>query len=121
MYRAVDTGLAAIDVRTLTEAAQSLGAGWGTILFRVIFPNLRGALLSGAFLTFAMVIGEFTIASFLVGMNAFGPYMSQVGQNKAYESASLAIISFGLTWAFMGLIQLFNRGAQEQSQVVGAR
>ena len=119
MYRAVDTGLAAIDVRTLTEAAQSLGAGWGTILFRVIFPNLRGALLSGAFLTFAMVIGEFTIASFLVGMNAFGPYMSQVGQNKAYESASLAIISFGLTWAFMGLIQLFNRGA-EQSQVVGS-
>ena len=26
MYRAVDTGLAAIDMRTLTEAAQSLGA-----------------------------------------------------------------------------------------------
>ena len=29
MYRAVDNGLAAIDVRTLTEAAQSLGAGLG--------------------------------------------------------------------------------------------
>ena len=28
MYRAVDTGLRRIDVRTLTEAAQSLGAGW---------------------------------------------------------------------------------------------
>jgi len=121
MYRAVDTGLAAIDVRTLTEAAQSLGAGWGTILFRVVFPNLRAALLSGAFLTFAMVIGEFTIASFLVGMNAFGPYMSQVGQNKAYESSSLAIISFALTWALMGLIQFFNRGAPEQGQMGGAR
>jgi putative spermidine/putrescine transport system permease protein len=120
MYRAVDTGLAAIDVRTLTEAAQSLGAGWGTILLRVIFPNLRVALLSGAFLTLAMVIGEFTIASFLVGMNAFGPYMSQIGQNKAYESSSLAIISFGLTWAFMGVIQLFSRGAPGQGQVVGA-
>jgi Na+/proline symporter len=52
-YRSVDTGLAAIDVRTLTEAAQSLGAGWGTILLRVIFPNLRSSLLSGAFLTLA--------------------------------------------------------------------
>ena len=120
MFRAVDTGLAAIDVRTLTEAAQSLGAGWGTILFRVIFPNLRAALLSGAFITLAMVIGEFTIASFLVGMNAFGPYMSQVGQNKAYESASLAIISFALTWPFMGLIQLVGRGKPGQGQVVGA-
>ena len=27
MYRAVDTGLRAIDIRSLTEAAQSMGAG----------------------------------------------------------------------------------------------
>ena len=121
MFRAVDTGLAAIDVRTLTEAAQSLGAGWGTILFRVIFPNLRAALLSGAFITLAMVIGEFTIASFLVGMNAFGPYMSQVGRNRTYESASLAIISFALTWLFIGIIQFIGRGKPGQGQVVGAR
>ncbi len=120
MYRAVDTGLQAIDVRSLTEAAQSLGAGWGTILLQIIFPNLRVALISGAFLTLATVMGEFTIASFLVGINAFGPYMSQVGQNKAYESASLAIISFLLTWASMGLIQLLSRGRPGQGSVVAA-
>ncbi len=113
MYRSVDNGLAAIDVRVLTEAAQALGASWGTILLRIIFPNLRVALLSGAFLTLATVIGEFTIASFLVGIQAFGPYMSLIGQNKTYEASSLTIISFMLTWAFMGLLQLFNRGAQE--------
>ena len=121
MYRAVDTGLAAIDVRTLTEAAQSLGAGWPTIMLRVIIPNLRAALLSGAFLTLAFVIGEFTIASFLVGINAFGPYMSLVGQNKTYESSALAIISFALTWIFMGLLQRFGRGAKGQSEIMGAR
>jgi putative spermidine/putrescine transport system permease protein len=54
MFRSVDNGLRAIDVRALTEAAQSLGAGWGTILSQVIFPNLRVALLSGALLTFAI-------------------------------------------------------------------
>ncbi len=110
MFRAVDNGLSSIDVRSLTEAAQSLGAGWFTIMFKVIFPNLRVALLSGAFLTLATVMGEFTIASFLVGINAFGPYISLIGQNKTYESSSLAIISFLLTWAMMGLIQLFTRG-----------
>jgi len=118
-YRAVDTGLAAIDVRSLTEAAQSLGAGWGTILLRVVFPNLRAAILSGAFLTLATVIGEYTMASFIVGIKAFGPYMSLVGQNKTYESSSLAIISFLLTWAFMGMIQLLNRGRAE-GQLAGA-
>lgn len=120
MYRAVDTGLRAMDVRTLTEAAQSLGAGWPTIILQVIFPNLRVALLSGAFLTFAIVIGEFTMAAML-NWPAFGPYMVLLGLNRAYEPAALAIISFGLTWASLGMMQLLGRGAGGQAQVAGAR
>jgi putative spermidine/putrescine transport system permease protein len=114
MYRAVDTGLRAIDVRTLTEAAHSLGAGWGTILFRVILPNVRVAVLSGAFLTFAIVIGEFTMAS-LLDRPAFGPYLQLIGANRAYEPAALAIITFAITWACMGVIQLFARRTPGQA------
>lgn len=105
MYRAVDTGLRTIDVATLTEAAQSLGAGWVTILGRIILPNVLVAVLSGAFLTFAIVIGEFTMAA-LLNRPAFGPYMQLLGANKAYEPAALAVIAFAITWACMGLIQL---------------
>lgn len=111
MYRAVDTGMRAIDVRTLTEAAESLGAKWPTILFFVIFPNVRVAVLSGAFLTFAIVIGEFTMAS-LLDRPAFGPYLQLIGANRAYEPPALAIMAFAITWACMGLIQLFGRGAR---------
>jgi len=60
------------------------------------------------------------MASFLVGIKAFGPYMSLIGQNKTYESSSLAILSFILTWAFIGLIQLLTRGKAE-GQMAGAR
>jgi len=108
MYRAVDVGLRTIDVATLTEAAQSLGAGWGTILARIILPNVLVAVLSGAFLTFAIVIGEFTMAA-LLNRPAFGPYMQLLGANRAYEPAALAVIAFGITWACMGLIQLVTR------------
>jgi len=117
MYRAVDTALRAIDVRTLTEAAQSLGASWGTILLRVILPNVRVGVLSGAFLTFAIVIGEFTMAS-LLDRPAFGPYLQLVGANRAYEPSALAIITFAITWACMGLIQLFAR--RTAAQLAGA-
>jgi putative spermidine/putrescine transport system permease protein len=113
MYRAVDTGLRAIDVRTLTEAAHSLGAGWSTILLRVILPNVRAAVLSGAFLTFAIVIGEFTMAS-LLDRPAFGPYLQLIGANRAYEPSALAVISFAITWASMGLIQVFAGRAPGQ-------
>jgi putative spermidine/putrescine transport system permease protein len=121
MYRAVDTGLAAIDVRSLTEAAQSLGSGWARILWRVIFPNLRTSLLSGAFLTLAIVIGEYTIANFLARTDAFGPYLSLLGRNQPYQPAAVSLISFGLTWLAMGLIAFLGRGARSRVQVAGAR
>lgn len=114
MYRAVDTGLRTIDVRTLTEAAQILGAGWTTIIGRVILPNVLIAVLSGAFLTFAIVIGEFTVAS-LLNRPAFGPYLQNMGANRAYEPAALAIIAFAITWGCMSLIQVLSRFAPKSA------
>ncbi|MFB2531624.1 ABC transporter permease [Paracoccus sp. p4-l81] len=108
LYRAIDTGLRTIDIATLTEAAQSLGAGWFTIILRLVIPNILMAVLSGAFLTFAIVIGEYVMAA-LLNRPALGPYMVLIGSNKAYEPAALAVIAFGITWVCMGLIQLFSR------------
>lgn len=118
MYRSVDNGLRAMDVRTLTEAAQSLGAGWPTILFRIIFPNLRAALLSGALLTFAIVVGELTLATFL-DRPAFGPYLALIGNRQVYESAALSIVTFGMTWLAMILINVIT-GTRGQGTVSGA-
>ncbi len=116
MYRSIDTGMRTVDVRTLTEAAQSLGASWFTIVVKIILPNIRAALLSGALLTFAIVVGEVTLASFL-GVPAFGPYLFLLGQHRAYEPAALSFASFLMTWLAMGLIQLFTNG---QGQTTGA-
>jgi putative spermidine/putrescine transport system permease protein len=116
MFRAVDNGLRAIDVRSLTEAAQSLGAGWTTILFQVIFPNLRVALLSGALLTFAIVIGELTIALYMA-QHTLGPYMANLTRSKVYEPAAMAIVAFAITWASLGIIQVIGRG--QQAQITG--
>ena len=115
MFRAVDNGLRAIDVRTLTEAAQSLGANWATILFRVIFPNLRVALLSGALLTFAIVIGELTIALYMA-QHTLGPYMADLTRSKVYEPSAMAIVAFAITWVAMGIIDFVGRGASGRTR-----
>ena len=115
MYRAIDTGLRTIDVQTLTEASTSLGAGPIRTMVQVIFPNIFIAVLSGAFLTFAIVIGEFVLAS-LLNRPAFGVYMQNIGANRAYEPSALAIISFVLTWGAMGMIQLLDRFAPKTSR-----
>lgn len=106
MFRAVDNGMAAIDITTLTEAAESLGASRLRTIAEVIFPNVRSAIVSGAFLTFSISLGEFVFAS-LLNRPAFGPYMVKMGQDRAYEPAALAVLSFALTWGCMVLMQLF--------------
>ncbi|MFZ5881965.1 MAG: ABC transporter permease [Chloroflexota bacterium] len=118
MFRAIDIGMRSIDVRTLTEAAQSLGANWFQILFNVIFPNLRIAILSGALISFATVIGELILGDFLF-RPALGPYMALIGDSRLYEPAALAIISYILTWICLGLIQFFSRGGSTQQQLTG--
>ena len=62
-HRAIDAALAAIDLQTLSEAARSLGASWTTTIVRVVVPNIWSGVLSAAFISIAVVIGEFTIAS----------------------------------------------------------
>lgn len=106
MYRAVDNGMASIDIVTLTEAAESLGASRLRTIVEVILPNVRSSIISGAFLTFSISLGEFVLAS-LLNRPAFGPYLVQIGQDRAYEPAALAVMTFGLTWACMGLMQYF--------------
>jgi putative spermidine/putrescine transport system permease protein len=68
-YRALSAGLNTIDVKTLSEAARSLGASWFTVMFRVVAPNMRQAILNALLLSSALVLGEFTIASLLLYVN----------------------------------------------------
>ena len=69
-YRALSSGLDALDAVTLAEAARSLGASWFTVMFRVIAPNMRQAILNAVLLTGALVLGEFTIAYLLLLQHA---------------------------------------------------
>lgn len=109
LFRAIDNGLRSVHAPVLTEAAQSLGAGWIYLLATVIVPSLRTAMLGGAFLTFALIMGEFAIASML-GFNNLGVYMLVTGQNQAQGAAALAVLAFLLVWATFSVLHLFARG-----------
>ncbi len=85
-----------------------------------ILPNVRLAVIGGAFLTFAIVMGEYTIANFLF-RPAFGPYLSLLGRSKTFEPAAVTLISFGLTWLAMGMIALIGRRSRGRIAVVAVK
>ncbi len=117
-YRALDVGMRALDLKTLTEASQSLGASWGTLILRVLVPNLATALAGAALLTIAIVMGEFTFANVLL-FNTFAVYINDVGQTSATEAAALTLLSFLITWLAMLGVLLSGRG-RSQAQLGGA-
>jgi putative spermidine/putrescine transport system permease protein len=100
VYRALDAGLRAVDVRTLVEAARSCGAGWPQALVRAVLPNLRGALLNASFLTLALVLGEFTVAQ-LLGFQPFAVWIVTVSGSQAQLSVAVSVLSLLVTWALL--------------------
>lgn len=94
-YRAIDAALAAIDVTTLAEAARSLGAGWVTVIARVVLPNIVPGVASAAFVSVALVLGEFTVAS-LLNFETLPVVINFLGKSDASAAvaASLATIVF---------------------------
>ena len=114
-YRALDAGLRSIDLKTLTEASGSLGAGPLTTLWRVLLPNLRTALLSATILIIALVLGEFTMAS-LDLQQTFPVWIVYFDQENAQISVAASIFSLVVTWLFLMLITVV---ATRQSRRAG--
>jgi putative spermidine/putrescine transport system permease protein len=117
MFFSLDAGFRSIDVHTLTEASQSLGANWVTTLFKVILPNIRAAALAGSVLTLAIVMGEFTIAS-LSAFHTFPIYIQGVNESEAYPAAAVTLMSFGITWAAMLSLLLVGRKRGARGAVI---
>jgi putative spermidine/putrescine transport system permease protein len=102
-YRAIDAGLGAIDIKTLGEAARSLGAGWWTVIGRVVLPNIRAAVVTACFLSVALVLGEFTIA-YLLSRNNLQTGIFQVAQNDGRLAVAMALTA--LVLGFLLLLAL---------------
>ena len=64
-YRALETSLQTVPLKTIVEASRSLGASWSATIIRVIVPAIRSGITGAVFLTFALSIGEYTITSLL--------------------------------------------------------
>lgn len=116
VYRSLDAGLRAVDVPTLVEAARSCGASWPYVVLRVLLPNLRASLAGAAFLTLALVLGEFTIAS-LLGFQPFAVWIVSISGAQARMSVAVSILSLLITWL---LLLVLSRAGTNPSAATGA-
>jgi putative spermidine/putrescine transport system permease protein len=113
-YRSLDAGLRSFDLKTMVEASNSLGAGWGTTLWRVVLPNIRTAMLSATVLTVALVLGEFTMASLDLYVT-FPVWIVQFEQNSGPVSVAASLLALFVTWILlMFIVVLGGRSARNR-------
>ncbi|HEY7967283.1 MAG TPA: ABC transporter permease subunit [Solirubrobacteraceae bacterium] len=118
-YRALDTGVRAIDLRTLVDASRSLGASWFTTLTRVILPNVQTAVLGAMFLTIALCLGEVVISNLLL----YTTFPVEIIQQSLAGTAGIAVAlsNISLVFTFLLLFALSFIGRRRLGSSSGGR
>lgn len=102
-YRAIQASIDAADLRTLSEAARTLGASWPAVVIKVLAPNLRQGLLAASLISVAVVLGEFTIAS-LLNRQVFQTAMVVVRNQDPYLPAIFTLLALLLVFVLLLII-----------------
>lgn len=114
MVHPVQSGFQGLPV-SLIEASRTLGKPDVVTLFRVLLPNIKPALLSGAVLSFAHTIGEFGVI-LMIGGNI--PGVTKVASIAIYDEVEslnyaaanfYALVLFVVTFAILLTVYLVNR------------
>jgi len=116
MVRAVLAVLSAIDVRTLEDAAASLGASRLQRFFGVVLPNCRQGILAGALMVVTLSVGEFNLTWML---HTPTTQTLPVGLADSYASMRLEIGSAYTIVFFVMIIPLLV--LMQALSAVGAR
>ncbi|RZI43656.1 molybdate ABC transporter permease subunit [Herbaspirillum sp. HC18] len=114
MVHPIQSGFQNLPV-SLIEASRTLGKSDRYTLFRVLLPNIKPALLSGAVLSFAHTIGEFGVI-LMIGGNI--PGVTKVASIAIYDEVEslnyaaanfYALVLFAVTFAILLTVYVLNK------------
>jgi putative spermidine/putrescine transport system permease protein len=107
-YRTIAAGLSAIDLVTLAEAGRSLGCSWAGVIWRIVVPNIRGALISASLISVALVLGEFTISS-LLSFDTLQVVINLLGKRDAGIAVAVSLAALILVFVLLFLLSYIGR------------
>ena len=94
--------------RNLVDAAQDLGCTWMQAFWKVIIPEIKPGIISGALTAFTMSIDDFIISYFTAGTSASTLAMTIYGMTKKRVSPEINAISTLLFVTVILLLALIN-------------
>ena len=94
--------------KNLVDAAQDLGCTWMQAFWKVIIPEIKPGIISGALTAFTMSIDDFVISYFTAGSSASTLAMTIYGMTKKRVSPEINAVSTLLFVAVLVLLAIVN-------------
>lgn len=100
---------------SLLEASRTLGKSDSVTLWKILLPNIKPALLSGAVLSFAHTVGEFGVV-LMIGGNI--PGVTKVASIAIYDEVEMlnysaanfySLVLFAVTFAILLTVYIVNK------------
>jgi len=111
LYRALANRLQSLDLHSLMEAAQLLGASAPRAFLCVVLPALRKSLFAALFLSFSFLMGEFVFANLLVGtrFETLQIYLYNMRSTSGHYTSAVVMSYFLITLILTWIATRFNR------------
>ena len=103
--------------KNLVDAAQDLGCTWMQAFWKVIIPEIKPGIISGALIAFTMSIDDFIISYFTAGSGVSTLAMTIYSMTKKRVSPEINAISTLLFGAVLLLIIIINVRESRQERL----
>ncbi|MEY2778465.1 MAG: hypothetical protein RL008_561 [Actinomycetota bacterium] len=107
-YRSISASLFSIDSHTLSEASRSLGASTIRMIAGIIVPNIKVGIMSGAVISIALVLGEFTISN-LLNFETMQVVINLLGKRDAATSVAVSLAALVFAFILLAILPTTNR------------
>mgnify|MGYP001026095349 CR=1 FL=1 len=108
--------------KNLVDAAQDLGCTWMQAFWKVVLPEIKPGIVSGALIAFTMSVDDFVISYFTAGSATSTLAMVVYGMTKRRISPKINAISTLLFVTVLALLVIVNiREARQEKQMAQRR
>ncbi len=107
--------------KNLIDAAQDLGCTWFQAFYKVILPEIKPGIVSGALTAFTMSIDDFIISYFTAGSSSSTLAMTIYGMTKKRVSPEINAISTLLFVTVILLLAVINIREAQQEKAAARR
>ena len=107
--------------RNLVEAAQDLGCTWFQAFYKVILPEIKPGIVSGALIAFTMSVDDFVISYFTAGSSTQTLSMVIYGMTKKRVTPVVNAVSTLMFLAVLVVLVINNIRSARQAQLAAKR